>query len=126
MLRKLMVVMLLGACAAMQPTLVPSQWQVTELAGRSLSADDRVSMDFAEGRIAGVSGCNRYTGPYDLGEGRLNVGLLAVTRMACAGEAAQIEGSFLEVIERVDGYHFERGALVLTVGGEAVMRARQR
>ncbi|MFN3954633.1 MAG: META domain-containing protein [Pararhodobacter sp.] len=126
MLRKLMVVMLLGACAGLQPALVPSQWQVTELAGRSLSAEDRVTMDFAEGRIAGVSGCNRYTGPYDLGEGRLNVGLLAVTRMACAGEAAQIESSFLQTIERVDGYRFERGALVLSVGDEAVMRAQRR
>ena len=126
MLRKLMILTALGACAALQPELVPSNWQVSELAGRALSAEDRVSMEFAEGRIAGVSGCNRYTGPYDLGEGRLNVGLLAVTRMACAGAAAEIEASFLQSIERVDGYHFERGALVLTAGGEPVMRAERR
>jgi putative lipoprotein len=116
----------LVACAPMQPVLVPSEWQVTMLDGRALTAGDRVTMQFAEGRVAGVSGCNRYTGPLVLGdENVIGFGLLATTRMACPGEAATIEAAFVQQMGRIDSYRFERGNLVLYARGAEVMRARR-
>ena len=94
--------------------------------GRALTADDRVTMQFAEGRVAGVSGCNRYTGPLVLGdENVIGFGLLATTRMACPGEAATIEAAFVQQMGRIDSYRFERGNLVLYARGAEVMRARR-
>lgn len=117
----------LAACAPMPADLVPSDWQVTRLDGRELGADDRVTMEFADARVAGISGCNRYTGPLMLGEGdAMSFGLLATTRMACPGEAAQIEAAFLERMGQIDSYRMERGALVLLAGGAEVMRAERR
>ena len=116
----------LAACAPVQPELVPSDWQVTMLGGRALTADDRVTMQFAEGRVAGVSGCNRYTGPIMLGEeNAIGFGLLATTRMACPGEAAVIEATFVQQMGQIDSYRFERGNLVLYARGAEVMRARR-
>lgn len=116
----------LAACAPMQPALVPSDWQVSMLDGRALSADDQVTMQFAEGRVAGVSGCNRYTGPFALGDGNaISFGLLATTRMACPGEAAAIETSFVQQMARIDSYRITRGNLVLMVSGTEVMRAQR-
>lgn len=130
MFRKVMALMFLGACAVMEPQLVPSQWLVTDLGERVLLADDRVSIEFAEGRVSGVSGCNRYTGSYEMGaqergEGPVSFGLLATTRMACIGEAAEIETAFLAALSEVDGYRFERGRLVLTASGAEVLRAQR-
>ncbi|WP_333827808.1 META domain-containing protein [Pararhodobacter sp.] len=129
-MRKLMLGLLMGfglaACATLQPELVPSNWQFTALNGRTLSADDRVTMEFAEGRVSGVSGCNRYTGPVALGEeNAIAFGLLATTRMACLGEAAEIEAAFLHQMSRIDSYRFERGALVFFASGTEVMRAQR-
>jgi len=116
----------LAACAPMQPELVPSDWQVTMLDGRALTAEDRVTMQFAEGRVAGMSGCNRYTGPLLLGdENAIEFGLLATTRMACPGEAASIEAAFVQQMGQIDSYRIVRGVLVLYAGGAEVMRAKR-
>ncbi|MCC5969844.1 MAG: META domain-containing protein [Pararhodobacter sp.] len=127
---KLMLGMALGlalaACAPVQPVLVPSSWQVVTLDGRSLTAGDNVTLEIAEGRVSGVSGCNRYTGPIELGEDNaISFGLLATTRMACPGEAAEIEAAFLHQMGRIGSYRMERGALVLYARGAEVMRARR-
>jgi len=129
-MRKVMLFLVMGlglaACAAMLPVLVPSGWQVVALDGRALGPDDGVTMEFAEGRVSGLSGCNRYTGPVTLGdEGTIEIGLLATTRMACPGEAAAIEASFLQQMSRINAYRIERGELVLYARGAEVMRARR-
>lgn len=116
----------LVACAPMPADLVPSDWQITMLDGRALSADDRVTMQFAEGRVAGVSGCNRYTGPVVVGvDNSLEFGILATTRMACPGDAAQIEQAFLSKIGMIDSYRMERGNLLLMAGGDVVIRGQR-
>jgi heat shock protein HslJ len=62
-----------------------------------------------EGRVAGSSGCNRYTGPYTLDGETIQVGDLAGTRMACADPGlTEQEELFLTALEqaavaRVDG-----------------------
>jgi len=123
-MRKLLLCVLLGACAVVQPVLVPSSWQVVALEGRALSDDISVTMEFANGRVSGISGCNRYTGPVTMGEdGVIEFGLLATTRMACIGEAAVIEAAFVNQMARITSYRFERGALVLLAPGGEVMRA---
>lgn len=129
-MHKLMLGLLTGAglaaCAQMQPALVPSDWQVTMLEGHALTGEDQVTMQFAEGRVWGVSGCNRYTGPLMLGEDNaITFGLLATTRMACPGEAADIEAAFVQQMGRIDSYRIARGELVLLAGGTEVMRARR-
>lgn len=123
-MRKLMLCLLLGACAVVQPVLVPSSWQVVALEGRALDSDIRVTMEFATGRVSGISGCNRYTGPVTVrDEGAIEIGILATTRMACLGEAAEIEAAFLRQMDRITSYRFERGALVLIARDAEVMRA---
>ncbi|KPQ08111.1 MAG: Heat shock protein [Rhodobacteraceae bacterium HLUCCA12] len=116
----------LAACATVPPGLMPSGWQVVSLAGRDLGADDRVTIDFAEGRVSGISGCNRYTGPVTVSEdGAIAFGLLATTRMACAGDPPEIEDAFVEAIGTVDRFQVVRGDLVLLAGDEAVIRAER-
>ncbi len=45
----------------------------------------------------GFSGCNRFTGTYDLNDGKLSFGPLASTRMACApGSGSTLEQPFLQ------------------------------
>jgi heat shock protein HslJ len=53
-------------------------------------------------QASGYSGCNRYTGSYDLKDGKLTFGPLAGTRMAClSGPGAALEGPYLKGLEHI-------------------------
>ena len=51
---------------------------------------------------SGFSGCNRYMGTYGLKDGKLSVGPLAGTRMACPTPGGQIEGDYLDALAHID------------------------
>ncbi len=53
-------------------------------------------------RASGFSGCNRFTGPYALKDGKLTLGPLAGTRMACATPGGKIEGAYLDALAHID------------------------
>ena len=51
----------------------------------------------------GFSGCNRFTGTYDLAGGKLSFGPLASTRMACApGPGSALEQPFLQGLADIE------------------------
>ncbi|MDR5738815.1 MULTISPECIES: META domain-containing protein [unclassified Caballeronia] len=53
-------------------------------------------------RASGFSGCNRYTGAYDLKDGKLSFGPLAATRMACPSQAiGALEQPYLDGLAHV-------------------------
>jgi heat shock protein HslJ len=54
-------------------------------------------------RANGFSGCNRFTGTYDLAGGELSFGPLASTRMACAaGPGSALEQPFLQGLADIE------------------------
>lgn len=123
----LLIVPLIGACAAVEPApLAPSAWQVSALGATAVTAAQGLTIDFAQTRVFGHTGCNRFTGAYTMEEGRLDFGVLATTRAACTGEAAGIETAYLRALGEVDAYRIERGTLVLLAGERAAVRAVRR
>lgn len=63
--------------------LADSHWQIVEIDGSAVDGE-AYRLSFADGRISGQAGCNRFNGTYFRGdEGDLDVTGLAVTRMAC-------------------------------------------
>ncbi|WOE73792.1 META domain-containing protein [Alterisphingorhabdus coralli] len=125
----------LGAC---QPTesvsstspmdsLQNSQWQFVSLNGQPAVQAERSELVFEGDRIAGSTGCNRFSGSYSLSDGQLTANQpLALTRMACMGAVDQQERTMMEMFSgplsvSMDG----QGQLVLT-GAEhkAVLRRK--
>jgi heat shock protein HslJ len=122
---------LLGACALPQhpdsaapPTdpynpaatqlLDDTQWQLTgwtDASGkpRELPASTstnpltlQMSTESGTRRASGFSGCNRFTGTYDLRDGKLAFGPLAATRMACPpGGAGALEQPYLDALSHI-------------------------
>jgi heat shock protein HslJ len=72
----------------------------------------RPTASFAEGRIFGSSGCNRYTGGYALDGGSFELGALTTTRMACAPPADEIERAYLAALGQVSGLQLDEAVLV--------------
>jgi heat shock protein HslJ len=94
-------------------------------------AEPEVTMVYEEGRLAGSSGCNRYTAGVEVGEtpADLVLGPAAGTRMACPDEQMAVESHFLEQFGAVSGFGFLAGKLGLswnTEDGSGVMLFRPR
>lgn len=70
----------------------------------------------AEGTLSGSDGCNRYMSGYTLDEGRLMIGPIATTRMACRGPQAVAEqaAAYAAALGLVRGYRIEGEQLWLT------------
>jgi heat shock protein HslJ len=66
--------------------LAGTDWRIVSIGGTEVGGE-RYVLSFAEDRLSGRAGCNRFSGRYRLAGGTLTVGPLAMTRMACASIA---------------------------------------
>jgi heat shock protein HslJ len=93
---------LAGCCrlvAAVAPSsLEGSTWRLTHIAGTAPAglADltQPVTVRFEAGRAQGFSGCNRFSGGYQLEGDRLTLGPVAGTMMACPEPGMSVEDAF--------------------------------
>lgn len=86
------------------PALVGTQWGLVDLSGKAPAENGRFSLLLdAEGQISGQSGCNRYSGRYELTGEKLKIASpLVGTRMACPGDAMKQENEFLDILSSAE------------------------
>ena len=117
------------------PALEDTVWELHTLAGDVVTGgaqDKQPDMQLVpqEMRVAGFSGCNRYTGSYSR-EGAsqhgspLSFGPLAGTMMACA-EGGDLEQGYLQALARVDAFRIEDGTLSLLAGSDVLVTYKVR
>jgi heat shock protein HslJ len=83
-------------------------------------------IQFREGRVAGHSGCNRYTGSYVQEGENLKLGPLAATKMACASDRMEQEQSWFQMLDKVRGYEATHLVLKLKAADGKVIAILQR
>lgn len=72
-------------------------------------------------KVSGYSGCNRFSGGFELDGERLEFGVLASTRRACI-DTMELEASYLAALGRVDRFEIVQQELRLHAGPELVAR----
>src|SRR6185295_13068324 len=77
------------------------------------------SAQFMNGSVTGSTGCNRFTAPYTLDGGTLEIGEVASTRMACAPPADTVEREYVAALGQVAAWQSESGELTLLDAGES-------
>ncbi|MGF7147714.1 heat shock protein HslJ [Sphingomonas zeicaulis] len=82
---------------------------------------------FADDRVSGTTGCNRFSGSFQLAGNMLTLGALGTTRMACPPPLMQRETMLLARLSApLTVSSTARGTVTLTgSGGETVVLARQ-
>ncbi len=91
-------------------------WTVAEMNDKPLAAGIVITLALDDGRIAGRSACNRYTGPYaiDTQARSLTVtGPVAGTRMACPPEVMKVEGAFNALLPKITAYRVDPGPVLV-------------
>lgn len=119
------IVDLMRAPAPAESSLNGSSWVATELAGRALVAEKRPGMMFGDGgRVSVDSGCNRFNGPVEIGNGTIVFSdKMAGTLMACPPPFDQMEKDVLAALREVSGFVMNGDNLALVNdAGVTVMR----
>lgn len=101
--------------AAGSDPLAGSEWRPVEIAGTATPEDVEVFLQFrAEGAVAGMAGCNRFTGSYAIEDETLEFSPLAATMMACPDPQMQVEQLLFAALGQVRGFARDRVDLVLS------------
>jgi heat shock protein HslJ len=83
------------------------------------------SIMFEGGRVAGWTGCNRFTGSYSIDGDELELGQLALTQMTCGPPGDAVERAYLAALQQVAGWRSEDDELtLLDADDEEVLRYR--
>jgi len=91
----------LNGCGRAYPdarSLDGSEWRIASVGGAAVTLPRPATIAFDEDRVSGSTGCNRFTGGYTLQAGRLSTPRLAMTRMACMGEAGAVEAAVTDLL----------------------------
>jgi heat shock protein HslJ len=108
-----------GAVIEQRPLDLRGEWQISLIDGRPAAA--RATIRFEGDRVSGTTGCNRFSGSYRFERGRLVLGPLAMTRMACPGPRMEQEQRLTRLfalpLNQVPGDH---GRVVLESGEASV------
>jgi heat shock protein HslJ len=83
-------------------SLADSEWQVRDFAGEAVAGEAWIAFQTG-GMVTGYSGCNRFNGRYAESPGKIEVGPLAMTRMACPPPMMEIEAAFSQALEAARG-----------------------
>ncbi len=113
-----------AAAAPEGPPLEGTNWILSDSTDLGVSLDGvTVSARFADGTVAGTSGCNSYTGPYELDGEDLTIGPeIASTQMACEDPQASVEQAYLAALAEVSSFSIADEQLTLNNGdGDAVL-----
>jgi heat shock protein HslJ len=77
---------------------------------------------FEDGAVAGSSGCNSYSGTYQIEGDSMTIGPLASTLMACTAELLGQETFYFELLAQTDSYEVSGDQLTLMSGDTVLIR----
>jgi heat shock protein HslJ len=80
------------------------------------------SATFADGRVSGSSGCNRFDASYTLDGARLRLGELRATRMACPGTGDEVERAFTAALGQVAAWRVDDELVLLDADDAELLR----
>lgn len=92
-----------------------TSWSVIMIEQIPVLPDIPTELRFADGKVSGSGGCNRFFGSYTLTGGNVNFGPIAGTKMACGEKQMAQEAKLLSVLNgKVRMRYTVNGDLILT------------
>jgi putative lipoprotein len=100
------------------PGLAGTSWRAETITGLPvLDGVDSTLTFVGTDRVQGLAACNRYQGSITTKEGRVRMGPLAATRMACAPPVMEQERRFTTALEQAHRFELDGPVLVLYSAG---------
>lgn len=107
-------------------SLTNTYWKLIELEGQpaTLGAGQKevhMVLTSETNTIRGFSGCNQFTGSYELNDKQLQFGPMAATMMACM-EGMELEQNFLSTLAETKRFSIIGESLILSNGEGQILR----
>ncbi len=101
-----------------------SAWALagSDVPGLGVDAAARITLQVADGRLAGNSGCNGFSAAYTLQGGRLALGPVMATKRGCLGPEAEVERALFGALPLLREARMAGDALVLRGEGGIELR----
>ncbi len=97
-------------------------WRPVTVGGEAVPQDSGMYVQFeVDGSIKGHGGCNGFFGSLQQSESGIEVGPLGATRMACPEKVMDREMSFLDAVQRTQGFESGGGSMSLLDGVSGVL-----
>jgi heat shock protein HslJ len=95
--------------------LSANEWTLVEIDGQPLPADvDAPLIHFADDKLRGFAGCNRFTAPVTESKpGEIDIGTAGAEKKACPPPQMELEQKFLAQLDAVNRYTYLAGQLAL-------------
>ena len=77
---------------------------------------------FHEGTVRGNTGCNQFTAPYSVDGDSLEIGDLAMTKMACEPPRDEVERQYVRALGQVTTWAMDGDELVLSLDERELLR----
>jgi len=109
--------------AALAASPLDGRWTLTDrraLGGSPGDGGPEVTLEIEGGNVAASAGCNRAAGSIKEQAGRLQIGPLATTMMACPPAVAKIEARYFGVLERGPSWRIDGDRLTLSAAGDTL------
>jgi putative lipoprotein len=114
----------LAACATTAPPSVSGEWRAADVNGVPVAGARPLTLSLGlDGRAGGNAGCNSFSGAYDIrSRDRIDLGPLAVTRMACEPTVMEQESRYLSILEAAESFsRYGDGSLsIIAPDGRAI------
>jgi heat shock protein HslJ len=111
-----------AACSSGGADVQGTDWMVVSVGDLAAPDGSTATLTYDGERVAGSTGCNSFTGDATFEDGSADIGLLAVTLMACPDPEGAFEQAFLAAMESVTSYAVDGDTLALENGdGNAVI-----
>ena len=99
--------------AASQTDLTGSHWLAEDIMGGGVVDRAQSTLQpLPDGRVAGSSGCNRFNGSGVISGGKVVIGALATTRMACPEALMAQESKYLKALAASTRYELGADGLL--------------
>jgi heat shock protein HslJ len=105
--------------------LTEKTWGLVTIAGQVLVAGTEITAAFQDGTVAGSSGCNSYSGGYQVTGGSISFdAALAVTLRACETAVMDQESAYLQALGAAESFAVNGDTLTIETGeGDLVFSA---
>ena len=110
-----LLLLCLSACTTKPADeLEGSSWQLVSMGDQLPLNGTTLTISFKEGQAGGSSGCNTFSTGYQVEDGQIQFGEIAVTLMACMDDGVmEQEQAYLNFLQSVTGYSLAEGKLSL-------------
>lgn len=114
-----------GGATLPPDTLNDTGWGIIAIDGEAIAPAETYGLQFADGRLIGQAGCNRFSGAYAEAGGMLRPGPIMATRMACPEPRMTHERKMLRLLSGPVRFSYPDGDTMLMMGNGVTVRLRR-